>query len=386
MNIIVDAFGGDNAPLVDANYLHSPRSNYPSLYITWLDENCDCERLRQTGLVSIPRSELDDEITQDGALDLSINILNRDSNYYEGSEEYGTGIYEAMKHKVKIEADNIYLAEDKGVTYIDYGESSALYAIKIKFSTPKGKLLALEKLKGLGIGYGGEKVDDSFDDMIILYYSSFEAFKSSQKIIYSRYAPCWFVDEIVVNCFNFYDENIVKLYKSKTLRLTSCPDINGVVLTSADEYNNLLEKHSIEALIDTQYMYYTWSDDIAFDDELFEENFVLAFTREYKGKYQYQRHYYSNFLIDKYKLIIDEDKEFIIDGEQFPMQIYDMYITRVKNSGCSIFGDYYNTEPCYYLDFVVIPKKNISEGVSGLVFDKLYKIQVLDTAKSLDER
>ena len=213
---------------------------------------------------------------------VNINILKRYSNYHISSEEYGKDPYEAIKHKVKIEAENVYLAEDKGIKYIDYGYNDAIYTVKIKFTTPKGKELAYEALDKLGVGFGG-KVDDSLDSMIIIYYSCFETFKNAQKILYSRFAPVWYVDEIIVDCLDFYEEPLLKTYDTKTLRLVALPaptPQENMYLSSLEEYNEFMQKYDIERLTDTKYMSLIYSDDVEFNEGLFEDNFVFVFLKQ----------------------------------------------------------------------------------------------------------
>ncbi len=376
----------EHTHFLDANYVYNDR-NYPYFYITRLEDNCDCERINETALVTIPRTELDSEVYIEGAIDLSINTLWRESNYHISSEEYGKDPYEAMKHKIKIEAENVYLAEDNGVKYIDYGYNDAIYTVKIKFTTPKGKELAYEALDKLGVGFGG-KVDDSFDSTVIIYYSCLESFKQIQKILYSRFAPVWYVDEIIVDCLDFYEEPLLKTYDTKTLRLVALPTPTpqtNLYLSSLEEYNEFMQKYDIERLTDTKYMSFIKSDNVEFTEKLFEDNFVFVFLREYEGRYEYQRHYYEDFTVNKVTRtdITYGDDEIIVGGFYKPsVSIEDMYISRIKNSGVTIFGNIGDKEIVYYLDFVVVPKAELSEYVDKAEISEEYIINVLDTAKS----
>lgn len=377
----------EHTHFLDANYMYDCR-DYPHFYITRLEDNCDCERINETALVTIPRTELDSEVYIEGAIDLRINILWRESNYHISSEEYGKDPYEAMRHKIKIEAENVYLAEDNGIKYIDYGYNDAIYTVKIRFTTPKGKELAFEALDKLGVGFGG-KVDDSLDSMVIIYYSCLEQFKGIQKILYSRFAPVWYVDEIIVDCLDFYEEPLLKTYDTKTLRLVALPAPTpqaNLYLSSLEEYNEFMQIYDIERLTDTKYMSLIYSDNVEFTEELFEDNFVFAFIREYEGKGVYQRHYYTDFTVNKVTRtdITYGDDEIIVDGFGKPsISIEDMYISRIKNSGCVIFGsEYTNKDIVYYLDFVVVPKSELSEYVDKAEISEENTISVLDTAKS----
>jgi len=376
---------------LDANYISKSTSRYPYFFITRLEDNCDCERINETALVTIPRADLDDAVTFSGATNININILKRYSNYHISSEEYGKDPYEAIKHKVKIEAENVYLAEDKGIKYIDYGYNDAIYTVKIKFTTPKGKELAYEALDKLGVGFGG-KVDDSLDSMIIIYYSCFETFKNAQKILYSRFAPVWYVDEIIVDCLDFYEEPLLKTYDTKTLRLVALPTPTpqaNMYLSSLEEYNEFMEIYDIERLIDTKYMSLIYSDEVEFNETLFQDNFVFVFLREYEGRYEYQRHYYTNFTVNKVTRTdiiygdVNDGEDYIVDGFYKPsVSIEDMYISRIKGSGVVGFGDWNDKETVYYLDFVVVPKSVLSEYVEKAEISEEYTISVLDTAKS----
>ena len=147
-----------------------------------------------------------------------------------------------------------------------------------------------------------------------------------------------------------------------------------------------MQKYDIERLTDTKYMSLIYSDDVEFNEGLFEDNFVFAFIREYEGKGVYQRHYYTDFTVNKVTRtdITYGDDEIIVDGFGKPsISIEDMYISRIKNSGCVIFGsEYTNKDIVYYLDFVVVPKSVLSEYVEKSEISEEYAISVLDTAKS----